>query len=384
MQKSRITKKYFDSIVTDSVLGQICIEFFGKPEYDVKFVDNDYQDEFLEKSYNKGRLAILQYHDNVYYISFSDENGKGRNQSFQSVATAFNRFYFNKRTNKKLCFYFLPCSGNDTTNFHMFMYRLMKTVGFEFINVPQKLAGKINGFSSIDDLIRARKENGEKNKGNKATYIVKNSMHDYEIFGKTYGANKYDTSMLCYAISKLIVPQDNVTLYEYKEKDLKVLPKASLKVLQAMGNINIVNVDDELEINELVSNDSLRSPRFNSHLLVRLGARHCVLCDCQISEIIQGAHIWPVADIKKIKNLSQEDKLAYATDGENGLWMCQNHHKMFDADIIKLSREGEVIYKTGIDSSDSDYIHSITTITTLPSELITDKFKDYIDKRYMS
>ena len=117
---------------------------------------------------------------------------------------------------------------------------------------------------------------------------------------------------------------------------------------------------------------------------MRLGARHCVLCDCQISEIIQGAHIWPVADIKKNNQLSQDEKLAYATDGENGLWMCQNHHKMFDSDIIKISRDGEVTYKPGIDSSDFDYIDSITTITTLPPKLITNDFKRYIDMRYMS
>ena len=384
MQKSSVTGLYFDYLITDPVLGNIVVELFGRNDYTVDFVDNDYSDEFLEATYNKGRLAILQYKDTVTYISFSDEKCDGRNQAIQSVATAYNRFFLNSHTKKKLFFYFLPCSGNNATNYHIFMYRLMKTAGFEFINVPDNLSDKIQGFASIDDIIRARKENRDKNSGNNATYIVKNDLHEYEIYGKTYGANKYDTSLICYAVSKIASSQDSITLYEYNEKDLKELPAPSLSVISAMGNIKVVNIDDELEKKELESNDSLRSPRFNARLLDRLGERHCVLCNCRISEIIQGAHIWPVADIKKNSHLSDDEKLAYATDGENGLWMCQNHHKMFDSNIIILSREGVVTYKTEIDDADSSYIDSITTVMTLPTSLITDKYKGYIDRRYMS
>ena len=53
------------------------------------------------------------------------------------------------------------------------MYRLMKTAGFDFLNVPPTIAGQITAFNSIDDIIRARKENGERNSGNNATCIEK-------------------------------------------------------------------------------------------------------------------------------------------------------------------------------------------------------------------
>ena len=151
-----------------------------------------------------------------------------------------------------------------------------------------------------------------------------------------------------------------------------------------MGNIEIINIDDEIEQRELEENDSLRSPRFNAHLLDRLGERHCVLCNCGISEVIQGAHIWPVSDIKRTSALSLDEKLAYATDGENGLWMCQNHHKMFDSNILFLSNNGEVSYKTDLSESDKAYIDSITTVTNLPEYLITPRYMYYIDKRYAS
>ena len=383
MQKSKNTGIYFDYLITDPVLGEICVEVTGRSDYEVEFVDNDYHDEFLDATYNQGRLAILQYKDTVIYISFSDEKCGGRNSGIQSVPTAFNRFYSNKFPNKKLYFYFLPCEGNNATPYYLFMYRLMKTAGFEFLNIPANLVGKIKEFSSVDDLIRARKENADKNSGNNATYVIRSGLHEYEIYGKTYGANKYDTSLICYAISKIASPKDTITLYEYNEQDLKELPAASLDVIKSMGNITIVNIDDEIEKKELETNDSLRSPRFNAHLLDRLGERHCVLCDCRVSEIIQGAHIWPVADIKKTSGITDDEKLQYATDGENGLWMCQNHHKMFDSNIIRLSRDGKVSYKPDIDIIDSGYIDSITTVMMLPAKLITEKYKEYIDRRYL-
>lgn len=382
MQKSAQTGVYFDDLVTESIMEEICMEVTGESDYDVEFVGKEYEDEFIEATYNQGRLAILQYHNTAIYISFSDEKCNGRNSGIQSVPTAFNRFYSNTHDDKKLYFYFLPCSGNNATSYYLFMYRLMKTAGFNFLNEPPAITGQITPFTSIDDIIRARKENGNRNSGNNATYIVKTSPHEYEIYGKTYGANKYDTSLICYAISSLAQTDDHVVLYEYNEQDLKELPAASLEVIRDMGKIDIVNIDDEIERQSLENNDSLRSPRFNAHLFDRLGERHCVLCACGLSEIIQGAHIWPVSEIKKRNTLSLQEKLTYATDGENGLWMCQNHHKMFDSNIILLSETGAVSFKQNLATADEDYIRSITTISNLPANLVTHKYADYISKRY--
>ncbi len=380
MQKSQQTGIYFDTLVTNEVLRNCCEQILGLSDFDAQFVGNDYSDEFLDATYNQGRLAILQYQNTVFYICFSDEKCEGRNSGIQSVPTAFNRFYLNSYNNKQLYFYFLPCSGNNATPYYQFMYRLMKTSGFKFLNTPPDI-GEIEPFVSIDDIIRARKENRERNSGNNATYLEKINAHEYEIFGKTYGANKYDTSLICYAVSKIARTDDNIILYEYNEKDLKELPESSLNVLRRMGNISIINIDDEIEKKELEENDSLRSPRFNARLLDRLGEKHCVLCDCSMSELIQGAHIWPVADIKKA-NLELEEKLAFATDGENGLWMCQNHHKMFDSNILYLSENGDVAYRENLSETDLLYANSITTRLRLDQSLITPKYRVYIQKRY--
>lgn len=381
MNKSSSTGIYFKDIIADSDLEKICYDLTGETKYSVEFVENDYEDDFLERSYNKGRLGILHYQNKVHYICFSDNSNSGRNSSLQSVSTAFNRFYVNPHTDKELVFYFLPSLSNYATNYHIFMYRLMSTAGVKFINTPIELANSLQPFNSVDDIILSRKANSERNTGNNATYILKNNPHSYEIYGKTFGANKYETSLICYAISAIALDNDKITLFQYNEKDLKQLPKASLAVLNLMGKINIVNIDDELEKQELRKNNSIRSPRFIARLLNHLGDKKCVLCGCEISEIIQGAHIWPVADIKKYAYLTIEQQLSYATDAENGLWMCQNHHKLFDSNIIRLTEFGQVEYSLDLPDSYKKYIKSITFSFTLPSKIVTNQFQHFIKMR---
>ena len=45
--------------------------------------------------------------------------------------------------NKRICFYFLTSSGNVETNYFLFMYRLMKTAGIEFLNDQDFLSQQI-------------------------------------------------------------------------------------------------------------------------------------------------------------------------------------------------------------------------------------------------
>ena len=336
MQKSNITGVYFKDIISEDDLYNICYNLTGQSDFSYEFVNNEYEDEFLSKSYNKGRLGILKYYDKVFYISFSDLLNSGRNSALQSVPTAFNLFFTNKHKNKELYFYFLPQSVNYTTSYHIFMYRLMASIGFSFLNIPNQLKGAIKPFNSIDDIILSRKDTSKKNSRNNATYIVKNGNNSYDIYGKTYGANKYDTSLIC---------------------------------------------DNELELRYLKQNNSIRSPKFTARLLDRFGEKKCVLCSCEISEIIQGVHLWPVSKIKERKDLSLQQQILYATDGENGLWMCQNHHKLFDSNIITISENGKINYRNNIEINYKDFLDNITTNFELPSWVVTQKFQEYIKLR---
>lgn len=382
LQKSKVTGVQFSDVVTPEILQDVCYRITGQPSFTYDYVDNEYQDLFLEKSYNKGRMAIMQYRDIVSYISFSEQEIGGRNSSVQSVPTAFNMFYDNPYPNKRLFYYFLNVMGNAETDYQVLIYRLMNTIGFEFLNASPMLRSRIRPFNSVEDIIFNRRINAGRNRSNNSTFITKNGMGEIEIYGKTYGANKYETSLICYALARLWSQGPNIKLYEVLEGDLKELPESSLNVIQQMGVIDVIPTDMTLEKMIYDKENSLRSPRYTLNLFNKLGNKHCALCNCEIPELIQGAHIWPVAEIKRMPALSLEQRLDYALDGENGLWLCENHHKMFDEHMITFDNNGEIMFHNSIERRHMAYIEEITPYHCLPREVLTDRFLWYLQKRH--
>ena len=140
-----------------------------------------------------------------------------------------------------------------------------------------------------------------------------------------------------------------------------------------------ISIDELTKLFE--ENDSLRSPRYIYNLLEHVGPKRCVFCDCGIPELVQGAHIWPVASIKKVGAMPFEEKLKCAIDGHNGLWLCENHHKLFDENIIMIGDDGRIKYKDSLPSEHLDYISQITTIDIIPEYLMTERFTEYLWKR---
>lgn len=263
------------------------------------------------------------------------------------------------------------------------MYRLMATIGFNFLNEDYVLKQKVKPFTSLDDILNTKKINSSKNSSNNSSYITKDSANSYEIFGKTYGANKYDTSLVCYAASILSEKSEKITLYEVNEKDLKELPKSSLAVIEKLGNIKVISSNMFLDKKSFKENGNLRSPRYVFNLLEHIGAKKCALCSCEIPELIQGAHVWSVASIKK-SALSDDEKFESAIDGNNGIWLCENHHKLFDENLILLNCNYKVEVKGDIEKSSKNFIEKITENKTLPDVYKSRNFLKYLDKRNAS
>lgn len=384
LQKSTITGVLFSDVVTPTILADVCFRITGETSFTYEYVDNEYCDDFVEATYNKGRMAIMLYHDVAHYITFSEKNIGGRNSSVQSVPTAFNMFFSNPYPKKKLYYYFLQFEGNAETDYQMLIYRLMATVGFEFLNAETALSNSITPFASIEDIMFNRRINSGRNRSNNSSYITKSDRGQIEIYGKTYGANKYETSLMCYAAANLWREGQTINLFEVLEGDLKELPASSLNVIEQMGVISVIPTDMTLEKTFFENQNSLRSPRYTFNLLERLGSKHCALCGCEIPELIQGAHIWPVADIKRERTMSFEDKLSCAIDGENGLWLCENHHKMFDEHMITFGNNGQLLIQTGLERRHLRFIDEITTNNQLPDFILTERFLEYLWRRTRS
>lgn len=371
----------YDTFVTNEILEDICQRLTN----DKSFVLNK-----NENKKNNGRLLKLidENRKIVYYINLSQEGKiKGRNYYFQSVSTALELFFeekIDKGYDKKFCFYFLPFTGNIKTDYYVFLFRIMATAGIKFINddfVFNK--NEINTFSSMRDLINERRILKTYNPGNNSTYISDDG-DSYGIYGKTFGANVKETMLFCLAV--INIAEKPVKLYQILDNDSKAISAKDRNLIMYFSEetkfYSFEIIDDTLEFEEKCNNENLRSPRFNYNLLNKHnGKKKCALCDCEIERIIQGAHIYPVAEIKKNQTLSGAQKFDYATHRDNGLWLCENHHKLFDSDIISFS-DGKVIYKDIVNESDKNYLDEITKNKELSSNIYNDEMKKFFNLRY--
>src|SRR3989344_559625 len=374
--KNKFQKKdtSYRDLLTPEILADISLKVTGR---------SDYTCDFDDAGYNKGRLVELEYQGKKNYISISETDIRSRNSSFQSFPSALARYILEENPNKEISFYFHPLIiGNYETPYFIFMYRLMKTAKIRFLNEGEYLEQPVHPFTTVADIIANKEQIRSKNKGNKSTYVTRGSNNELQIFGKTYGANKYETTILCLALSEIATSR--IQLFQIGEGGLTELPEKAREAIESLGKVEIYTSDRAIEKIDFEENDSLRSIEYVYNLLERLGDKKCAFCGCEIPQIIQGAHIWPVSDIKKDSSLSQDEKLACALDGENGLWLCQNHHKLLDANILRISETGTVQYRSAVNVSDMSFLREITKETQLQGRILSEKFMNYLGKRNYS
>ena len=187
--------------------------------------------------------------------------------------------------------------------------------------------------------------------------------------------------MLAVAVS--YIADRPIELFNICEQDLKRLPQSSLKTIESLKNITVHDTSLFLEKQKYLEQSDrtvLRSASYLYNLFNRLGSKKCALCGCEIPEIIQGAHIWGVAQISKT-GLDDDTKFNHAVNGHNGLWLCQNHHRLFDSNIIMLDNKGYVHIKDSLTSKDAMFIKDITFCSSIEQRFLSDEFCSYIEIR---
>lgn len=374
--KNRFQKKValYRDLLTPEILSDICLKTTGR---------SDYTYEFDDTGYNIGRLVELEYQGKKNYISISETDIRSRNSSFQSLPSALARYILEENPNKEILFYFHPeISGNYETPYFIFMYRLMKTAKIRFLNEADYLEQPASPFITAEDIIANKDRIRSSNRGNKSTYITRGQNNELQVYGKTYGANKYETTILCLALSE--IAHSKVQLFQIGEGGLTELPQKAKEAIESLGVVEVYTSNRTIEKIDFEENNSLRSVEYVYNLLETLGDKKCAFCGCEIPQIIDGAHIWPVAEIKKDETLSQDEKLACALDGANGLWLCQNHHKLLDSNILRVNERGEVQYRSEIGGIHFVFLKYITRQTQLQESILSERFVNYIRKRNQS
>lgn len=357
----------FKSLLTPQILSDITYRLTGQRDYVVNEITT---------SYNRGRLLFVDYMGVMSYVTISEKANEGRNSSLQSVPTAINLYYSDTRVSKRLCYYFIPHEGSLFTDYHVWYYKMMMTAGIQFLNIMDYAPYHIVPYTDIDLFIQERNENRGSNRGNNSSFVSRTSDR-VQIYAKTYGANKYESTIIGIALSK--ITQLPIDLYAVAEQDLEDLPAPSKHTLNQLG-VNLYQTSLRLNsvISVLPNADSLRDAAYTYNLLGRIGYKKCAICGCEIPEIIHGAHIWGVSDIKHAADISYDVKYHHATSGHNGLWLCHNHHKLFDSNLIVFSNEGDCLVKRSLPDTHIEFIQGISSATHLNDDILSVDFRNYL------
>lgn len=365
----------------EQVLARLAMDLTGDSTYSVRW----------EPGHNEGQFAKLVTPLQTYYICLSKSDpGEGRNSYLQSSPTAFANFMNeikNHRAKGEFVVALRSRGRTYLTDYQKFVVRMLITIGVKIIDLTNyNLNRNIQPFSSIEDMIRTRQ--ASKRANNNPTFFT-DEGENYHLYGKTFGANGKETALLCYAMMKISTKP--IRLFQILDNGESSLSGEDVQAFALFANFyctpSMDILDDTYEIDEFTSQAypdtstlKLRQPRFIYNLLEKTnGEKKCALCDCKISPLIQAAHIYSVADIKKNGSLTDNEKVRMATDGNNGMWLCMHHHKLFDSAILRISPHGISFVKT--DEADSKYIEHSLKEQRLPTIYMNTESQKYFSMR---
>lgn len=254
------------------------------------------------------------------------------------------------------------------------------------------------------------------------------SNQEYVYTFKTLSAEGYDSFITMWTLSILasnegkklkflFVPETyNFRLGQEVPKITDGFSGPLIRLMEKIGIAQDWETSDEVrqQINREISqyetskvNGTIRNQELFKNNMRRKGVQtKCYLCGCEIENILEAAHIWGVADIRNsnaqiindILNkkhmkclIDQNDehcnelfykKYVLANSGDDGIWLCSNHHGLFDSYFYCFDSEnGKVLLKLNVNNVDNAFFDLCTTNKKLPDEILSLRTKEFIDKR---
>jgi hypothetical protein len=309
----------------------------------------------------------------------------------QFVSPTYVEFYNSDSENKHLDIYLINPTDNDRANYIKMFYRCFITIGINILNISDLGISGIVVFNSYEDLKSYRNQTSGRNAYNRSTYFTDDDKQ-ISIFGKTFGANAMESFIFGLTIRKIV--DRPVVFYPVLDNESDSLSVEQKTILTNNGlsyaeSIELLPSGYAKATRDIIRNTSV----FHYNLLQKFGDKQCYLCGCDLEHLVIGSHIERVADIDHNDNYTLDQKAERATDGDNGLWLCANHDKMFEFGIIYFDNQlmkvgafiSEQLQKEFIEKSIFDmrqvYSADITGTTfEIKLEHYNNKMRDYIIK----
>ena len=336
------------------------------------------------RGHNSGQYIKLKMADTIKYICLSRKIASESRNAFilQNFPSAYQH-YLEEKNPKKLFEYYIRDFSTSHPPFAIFSYKLLLTGGIKILNLDKVRVSEnailfdyTTPFNDYKQMRTYRLNLSKKNSSNNSTTFEEND-DEISVYGKSYGANGRETTAICLALSRL-VPGKNIKLYNVNETDKNHLADIDPANRYILENIGIELNDDRMDFE---SNDekviAKRNTRlFHYNLLQKYKEKKCYLCGCDIEKVIQGAHIYSSTDILH-SSVSEEEKTKQIVDADNGIWLCANHHLLFDYLLIYF-KERYLYASDTLNKNQIEYIkNSITQGYFLSNEKIP-KCKNFL------
>lgn len=402
------------------------------------------EDRKLEFNFGKSNKSILNYggddyHANTYLkqginqiLKFYLKNQEYADLSFYLLDTDKNKNYPNNLYNS------LSYRELETIGF-----KILNIEDIDFSEYERQCNSKINKsnirFSSFNKYLRDIAYISNKNSGNTPSYLQcderefvdENGNNSYMTEKYTYifkalSAQQYDSLLRCWCLKKLADKEH--TEIEFKlakqyfafgskvKKESKEL-SAPVREIFELANLNIKYTTTEDFINETqkadntylrykLKNEIRNQTLFRNNIRKKGIATECAVCGEDDTKLLDAAHLWQVSQIKntslkdinkfiKLNNLENIIKFSsekysgeyfykkyfLTNSGDNGIWLCKNHHKQFDLDYYCFeSKYGKIVLKFDTDETKNKFLKDLKS-ENLSNKILTPLTKSFLQAR---
>lgn len=405
--------------------------------------DEDREFEHINGTSNKEKSMYGKdnYHANTYLkqginsiFKFYFENKATADLSFYLLDTDKNVNYPNNLYNS------LSYRELETIGF-----KILNITDIDFSEYEEKCNSRINHnnlkFASFNKYLRDIAYISNRNTGNVPSFLqcdeieVKDSegnisymTEKYTYTFKSLSAQQYDSLLKCWCL-KVLAERENTIIefklgkqyFDYDAEERRVAEELSQPVKEIFNlaelNINYTTNEEFMDEKIKADNTYLRfkeqneirnQPLFRNNIRKKGVPTECVICGEDDAKLLDAAHLWEVNQIKnssirevnefirvnsleEIIDASSEyskeifyKKYYLVNSGDNGVWLCKNHHKQFDLNYYCFDSEyGKVILKFE-DSITALKFREDMKKEGIPNEVLTPLTKSFIAMRLIA
>lgn len=326
-----------------------------------------------------GRRLLIDCDGRRVYVIMSGGAADARNAFLaQYVPTVLGEYVQDRSPNKRVCVYLMDTSQGALAPFIIDTYRAVKTLGIEIINGAELGAGEITAYASFAEWKRAKEQRQRRNSNNSGSYAVDDG-DELCVYGKLYGANGKDSVLMACQLARIAANEGKtlrfVQVWEHDTQRLSARDRALLEYFGVRFDDDNVVVRDRQATGERTTCRNQAMFRYN--LLLKYGDKRCYLCGCDIESAIVASHIQRIVDLDN-STLDETEKRRRAVDGDNGLWLCATHDKMFEYGKIYFDERGAVALNPALTVAQREYVERITPVRAISPAHLTDGMREYL------